>query len=391
MIGTDVSRRDFARTLGATLGASLVAPDLARASSFTPAAPAASPAARPHTGLPQGAVRLDSNENPYGPSPKALEAMSRLQSVAARYPDALEDKVKEALAKLHGVAPESIILGCGSGEILRMADMAFLGPGKNVVVAEPTFEAVLGYARLTRAGPIRVPLTADFRHDLPRMAEACGEKAGLVYVCNPNNPTGTIVTRQELAAFFERVPKTATILVDEAYHHFVEDAGYASAFDWIGKVPNLLVVRTFSKIYGLAGMRLGYGIGTTETIEAMRPHRIWSNANAAVLEAALTSLEDTGLVPRYRRAMNGTRRWLCAELERDGRPFIPSEANFVMIDIGADVEPVIAALRARDILVGRRFPSLPNWLRVSIGTPEEMQTFLAGLRAVVPRKETRAA
>ncbi len=387
MSGQEITRRHFASALGATLGASLVAPDLARSAP----APATLPATRPHSGLPPGTIRIDSNENPYGPSPGALEAMGRSQSVAARYPDALEDRVTGALAKLHGVTPDNVILGCGSGEILRMADMAFLGPGKNVVAAEPTFEAVLGYAGVTRAEPVKVPLTADHRHDLPRMAAACGERTGLVYVCNPNNPTGTIVARDELGPFLGRVPKTALVLVDEAYHHFVEDARYASAFDWVGKIPNLLVVRTFSKIYGLAGMRLGYGVGTLETIEAMRRHRIWSNTNASVLEAALASLDDARHVPRSRRAINETKRWLCAELDKDGRAHIPSEANFVMIDVGSDVEPVIGALRERHLLVGRKFPSLPTWLRVSIGTPEEMKTFLTGLRAVLPRVEIRAA
>ena len=392
MLGMKVSRRVFARAFGATLGASLVAPELARAGASAPASANAPPVKEaPRTAPATGTVRLDSNENPYGPSPQALEAMRRSQSVAARYPDALETRLTEAIAALHGVAADQVLLGCGSGEILRMADLAFLGPGKEVVAAEPTFEAVLHHARVLRAEPTKVPLTADHRHDLPRMAAACGERTGLVYVCNPNNPTGTIVTEDEMQAFFERAPKTATLLVDEAYHHFVEDTRYKSASEWIGKVPNLLVVRTFSKIYGLAGMRLGYGIGSRETIAAMQPHQIWSNANAAVLEAALASLEDKGLLPRYRQAMNGTRRWLCAELEKDGRSFIPSEANFVMIDVGGDVAPVIASLKGRGVLVGRKFPSLSNWLRVSIGTPEEMQRFMAGLRAVVPRKEIRAA
>ena len=380
-----VSRRHFARLVGAALGAWAVAPRLARAGG------PAVPAARAHAGLPPGAARIDSNENPYGPSPRALEAMTRSQRVSARYPDALEDEVTAALAKLHHVKPDHVVLGCGSGEVLRMADMAFLGPGKNVVVAEPTFEAVLAYGRVTRADPIKVPLTPDHRHDLRRMAVACNAETGLVYVCNPNNPTGTIVTREELMEFFERVPKTAIILVDEAYHHFVEDTRYASAFEWAASVPNLLVVRTFSKIYGLAGMRLGYGVGSKDTIEAMRPHRVWSNANAAVLEAALASLEDAGHVPRYRRLMNGTRRWLCAEMHKDGRATIPSEANFVMIDVGSDVTPVIDALRRQDILVGRKFPSLPNWLRVSIGTPEEMQRFVAALGIIVPARGTHAA
>ena len=374
-----LTRRNFVGSVGAVLGTSL----LTRLAG----------AAAPRAGAPSvpGPVHLDSNENPYGPSPRALEAMGRARAVAARYPDALEDRVTEALARLHGVQPENILLGCGSGEILRMADMAFLAPGRTVVAAEPTFEAVLSYARVTRAEPVKVPLTADFRHDLPRMAAACDARTGLVYVCNPNNPTGTIVKRDELQAFVKAVPASAVLLVDEAYHHFVEDSGYSSAAEWIGNQPNLIVVRTFSKIYGLAGMRLGYAVGHRDRIGAMRPHKTWSNANAAVLEAALASLDDDAHVPAQRRLMNDTRRWLITELQKDGRRTIPSEANFVMIDLGRDVQEVIDALRAREVFVGRRFAALPHWLRVSIGTREETEVFLTALRDVVPAKGEKAA
>ncbi|HEV8335801.1 MAG TPA: histidinol-phosphate transaminase [Candidatus Polarisedimenticolia bacterium] len=378
------SRRRFVRTVGAALGACAVP---IRIAAKTPAASAA----RPGAATPAKAVRIDSNENPYGPSPKALEAMTRSQQVSARYPDALEDEVSEALARLHGVGAENVVLGCGSGELLRMADMAFLGAGRNVVVAEPTFEAVLAFARVTRADAVKIALTGDHRHDLPKMAAACSEATGLIYLCNPNNPTGTIVTRDEMGAFFERVPRGAVILVDEAYHHFVEDERYASAFEWMGKLPNLLVVRTFSKIHGLAGMRLGYGVGAHEVVEALRAHRLWSNANAAVLEAALATLQDAGHASKCRREMNGTRRWLVSEMEKDRRATIPSEANFVMIDLGTDVAPVIAALKERGVFVGRRFAALPNHLRVSIGTPEEMRRFVAALRAVAPSGAIQAA
>jgi histidinol-phosphate aminotransferase len=392
------SRRQFARTLAAGVGASLVPPGLAVGGSQAPARATGTPhdptsgaTLPPEAPRSPAAVRLDSNENPYGPCPAALAAMARAQHVAARYPDAAEDRVVEAIARLHGLDPENVVLGCGSGEILKMADMAFLDGGKRVVAAEPTFEAVLLYAQVMQVEPVKVPLTRDFRHDLPRMAAACDGSTGLVYVCNPNNPTGTIVTGDELTAFLDKVPKSAVVLVDEAYHHFVEDSRYASASEWVAQRPNLVVCRTFSKIYGLAGMRLGYGIGSKERVEAMRARKIWSNANAAVLEAALASLQDATLVPQKRRQMNDTRRWLCRELERDGRRFIPSEANFVMIDVGGDVLPVIAALRERRILAGRKFPSLPNWLRVSIGTPEEVQAFATGLRAIVPAPASRAA
>jgi histidinol-phosphate aminotransferase len=367
------SRRTFTGTLGAGLGATLMGPRFLGSAAL----------ARPRA-LSGGSVLLDSNENPYGPSPAALAAMTRSQARASRYPDALERDVIEALARDHKVAPEQIVLGCGSGEILRMADMAFLSPGKTVVAAEPTFEAVLLYARVTKAEPVKVPLDAEFRHDLPKMAAACDARTGLVYVCNPNNPTGTVVSGDALGAFLTRVPKTAVVLVDEAYHHFVEDAGYRSASEWLARTPNLVVVRTFSKVYGLAGMRLGYAVSSPENARALREHQLWSNANGAVLEAALVSLQDPAHVADQRKRNRDTRAWLVAELAKDGRRIIPSETNFVMIDVGRDVVPIIDALKSRSVLVGRKFPSLANWLRVSIGTPSEMETFLAALRAVLP-------
>jgi histidinol-phosphate aminotransferase len=375
-----LSRRQFATRLGAAAGAALLAQHL------TPAAEGRQP-----PGVGDDVIQLNSNENPYGPSVRAREAMTKSQAVAARYPDALEDAVIEAIARHHSVKPENIVLGCGSGEILRLADMAFLSPEKNVVVAEPTFEAVLSYNRVTRAEPVKVALTADHRHDLPRMAAACNDRTGLVYVCNPNNPTGTIVSRDELAAFIAAAPKSAVILIDEAYHHFVEDSRYASAFEWWGKSPNVIIVRTFSKIYGMAGMRLGYAACSPENARALRAHAIQNNSNASVLEAALASINDPDHVPRFKRMMNDTRRWLTRELERDGRRYIPSETNFVMVDVGQDVQPLIPKFREKKILVGRKFPSLGNWMRISIGSPDEMRAFMAALREIVPAGAAKAA
>jgi histidinol-phosphate aminotransferase len=380
MLSASISRRQFTRTVGAA-AAAFAAPRFLESVA--------------HASLPEGmpatTIQLDSNENPYGPSPKAIEAIAQLQGVAGRYPDGTIEKLRQAIARLHGVEPSQVALGCGSTEILRVADMAFLSPERNVVVAEPTFEAVLDYARVTRGEPVKMPLTPDFCHDLPRMAAACTSKTGLVYICNPNNPTGTIVTREELAEFFKRVPVSTMILVDEAYHHYVEDPRYASAFDWIGRTPNLIVTRTFSKVYGLAGMRLGYAVASRELIRTMSRHLLEDNVNAAVLSAALASLGDDDHVARQRRLSNDARQWLCAELAKDGRRTIPSQTNFVMIEIGSDVRPVIEQFRSRGILVGRRFPSLGNWLRVSIGTRWEMEAFLAAFRAIVPAAAARAA
>jgi histidinol-phosphate aminotransferase len=370
-------RRRFTSSLAALAGAAL-APRSAAA-----AGGAARPAdVRPSAPL----IDLSSNENPYGPSPQALEAMTRCQSVACRYPDDVEKRVIEAIAALHGIAPERVVLGCGSSEILRLCDAAFLGPGRKVLAAEPTFEAVLQYAKATKAEAVQLPLDAAFRHDLGAMAAACDASTGLVYVCNPNNPTGTIVSGKELEVFLARVPASAVVLVDEAYHHFVEDPGYRSMAELVDRHPNLVVARTFSKIYGMAGMRLGYGISSLANAEALRAQAAWGNTNIAVLEAALASLEDKELVARQRERLNGTRRSLCRALEKDGRRYIPSEANFMMIDVGGDVRPLIPAFEARGVKVGRRFAAMPCWLRITIGKPEETEAFLAALRALVPAR-----
>jgi histidinol-phosphate aminotransferase len=366
-----ISRRSFASRLSCVVGAA-----------FAPRSAHASQAG----GAPPAVIDLSSNENPYGPSPQALEAMTRAQAAACRYPDAAEQRVVEAIARHHATAPDRVVLGCGSSEVLRLCDAAFLGPGRTVIAAEPTFEAVLHYAKVTRAEAIQLPLGADFRHDLAAMARACDARTGLVYVCNPNNPTGTIVHGDALAAFLRRVPPTAVVVVDEAYHHFVEDAGYRSATSLLEAFPNLIVTRTFSKIYGMAGMRLGYALASAANAEALRAQAAWSNVNVAVAEAALASLADPDLVARQRERLNATRRALGRALDQQGRRYIPSEANFLMVDVGGDVKPLLPAFEARGIRIGRRFAAMPGWLRVTIGRPEETQAFLAALGELVPAR-----
>ena len=301
----------------------------------------------------------------------------------------LEDPT--SIAALHKVETENIALGCGSTEILRVCDAAFVGPDKNLIVAEPTFEAVTYYAEVSRAKTVKIPLTSDFRHDLPAMASACSNGTGLVYVCNPNNPTGTINTRAEFADFLAKVPPSAYVLVDEAYFHFVEDPRYSSVVDMIPEHRNLIVARTFSKVYGMAGMRLGYAVAQKETIEAMHSQVLFDNGNAAVLAAAVASLDDPEIVPVNKKRLNDTRKWVTGELTKDGHHVIPSEANFFMVDIGSDVTPVIQAFREKKIMVGRKFPSMGTCLRVSIGKPEEMRTFLAAFREIVPATAKSAA
>jgi histidinol-phosphate aminotransferase len=337
------------------------------------------------------AILINSNENPYGPSPHAVAAITGSEAVACRYPDDLYNKAIHAIADLHQVDTENVALGCGSTEILRVCDAAFVGPDKQLVVAEPTFEAVTYYAEVSRASAIKVPLTSDFRHDLPAMARAAASGVGLVYVCNPNNPTATINTRNEFTEFLSQVPPSTYVLVDEAYFHFVEDPRYTTVIDMIPQHPNLIVTRTFSKVYGMAGMRLGYAIAQKETVEAMQRELLFDNGNAAVLSAAVASLDDPDIVPMNKKRLNDTRKWVTSELTKSGYRVIPSQANFFMVDTGNDVAPVIEAFHQQKIIVGRKFPSMANWLRVSVGKPEEMQKFLAAFREIVPAAQKSAA
>jgi histidinol-phosphate aminotransferase len=382
MTATTHSRRDFSRIFAQSVAAALATPSLPKLNLLD------APQSKP---MPPGPIRLNFNENPYGPSPKARAALADCAAISNRYPDDAYAELTARLAQKHNLKPEDIILGCGSTEILRAADDAFLDPTRNVVVAAPTFEAVLDYARVLRSNAVLVPLTADHRHDLPKMAAACTSKTGVAYVCNPNNPTGTIVTRDEFAAFVQAVPPTTLIVVDEAYYDFVDDPRYSSAIEFIPAHPNLIVARTFSKIYGMAGMRLGYGIGAKQSISRLSQQLLQDNGNAAALQAALASLADQEHVATCRAQLNATRQWLCAELTKDSRPFIPSQTNFVMLDMGSDVKLIVEQFRARNVIVGRRFDAMPNFLRVTIGTQPETEAFLAALREIAPTKPARAA
>jgi histidinol-phosphate aminotransferase len=377
-----LNRRQFAQSLGLALGGALVLPEIV-------AMPAEARQHAPRSA--DGAIQIDSNENPYGPSDKARDAITNSETIACRYPDVTENRMAEAIAKFHDVTPDQVLLGCGSTEVLRCADTMFLGASKNVVVSEPTYEAVLSFAKVMQANPVKVPQTADYRHDLNAMASAVNGSTGLVYICNPNNPTGTIVSLDEFEKFMSHIPLTATVLVDEAYFHFVEDSSYGTVIPWIGRFPNLIVARTFSKVYGMAGMRLGYAISSEQNIHTMRSCKLWSSTNVAVMNAAIASLADQPHVLDQRNKNIQTRRWLYSELDRDHRQYIPSHANFVMINVGQDVSPVGEAFRKRNILVGRKFPPMNNWLRVSMGTPGEMQSFVAALREIVPASSAKAA
>lgn len=368
-----ISRRRFAQLLGAGAAFAVAKP----AVSFANPEPSTSAAA--------GLVRLSSNENPYGPPAKALKAITEAFELACRYPDDHSDLLIEALAKTDGVTSDQILLGAGSGEILKMCATAFTGrpesggtDGGTLVVADPTFEAIVGHAKRRGAEIVKVPLTAGFGHDLPKMAAAA--KGGLVYVCNPNNPTASLTPKKDVREFIAKTPRQTAILVDEAYHHYVDSPDYESVIPMIKDHPNLIVARTFSKIYGMAGMRCGYCVAQPETIERLRPHQLSDSVNIMALVAALASLADAEHVENARRQNSEARSFVSAELESMGYKLVPSQANFVMVDLKRPVVPLIQAMKQRRVIIGRLFPALPNHMRLTIGKQAEIEAFLSAFR-----------
>lgn len=327
-------------------------------------------------------VRLSSNENPYGPSPAALKAMTDGFSLAWRYPDEHADVLAEELARMHGVPGEQVLLGDGSGEILKLCAATFTGRDKKIVIANPTFEAIARHAGVANAEVVKVDLTPDYGHDLKKML-AAANGAGLVYICNPNNPTASLTHKSELSDFLAKLSPATIVLVDEAYHHYVESNDYESVIPLVKQYPNLIVARTFSKIYGMAGLRCGYCVTQRANIARMRTHQIFDSVNIMALVAALASLKDPDQVTRGRRLNAEVKKSVCAELDTLGYRYIPSHANFMMIDLRSEVRPVISALRTRGVEVGRPFPPLPNFLRVTIGTAAEMKSFLTAFKGVM--------
>ena len=373
-MSTAISRRGFANILGTSVAYAALRPSLSMSAPALRLVSSASNAA--------AVVRLSSNENPYGPSPMALKAMTDAFSLAWRYPDEHEQSLVDAVAKMHGVAAEQILLGNGSGEVLKVAAAAFTATGRKLVVANPTFEAILAHARTAQADVVKIDLTPDYAHDLPKMLAAAND-AGLVYICNPNNPTASITPRNRIRAFLAKVPSQTIVLIDEAYHHYVESNDYESVVPLVRQYPNLIVARTFSKIYGMAGLRCGYCIARPELIQRMRSQQAWDSLNIMALVAASASLQDTEQVEQGRRRNSEVKKFVYSELDRLGFRWIPSHANFLMIDLRREVKPMIAAMRARNVQVGRVFPALPNFMRVTIGTRPQMEAFVSSFREVM--------
>lgn len=320
-------------------------------------------------------IKLDSNENPHGPVPAAIRAMQRSMRRGSLYPDRDEQPLRDAIAKSNGLASDRVMIGCGSTEILRLAVQAFCSPTKPVVVAIPTFETPADYAR-TLGFPVReVGLNAKFQLDLDAMLGQV-KGAGLVFLCNPNNPTGHVHGAKAVTAFVDAAlaaDPEVIVVVDEAYHEFVDDPTYSSAIALLDSNPRVFISRTFSKIYGIAGMRLGYAMGTASTIKQMERLSLPSSISGLTLAAGIAALADPAQVKKEQEANRVARAFTVKWFADAGFEMVPSQANFLLVNIRRDPAAFRSACAAQGVLVGRVFPRLSVHARTSIGTLDEMQ------------------
>jgi histidinol-phosphate aminotransferase len=326
-----------------------------------------------------GMIRIDSNENPNGPGQRVLDVIRGSLGQSNRYPVKSEDDLIDAVCKRHGVKPENVILGCGSGELLRAAVRAFTRGDRALVSPQPTFEAPATFAKFINVPVVAPPVDALLRLDLDAMAEL-GKGAGLVYFCNPNNPTATVHGKTAVDGYVEyagRLSPGTTFLIDEAYHEYVADPSYATSVPLALANPRVVVTRTCSKVFGMAGLRVGYAIGQPATVAAMAPWLLGSNVNQLALVAAHTAIADDSHIAQEQglnqQAREATRKFF----EKAGYKVGACEANFMMVDIRRDVKAFKAACIAQGVAVGRPFPPLTTHLRVSIGTMAEMRKAFA--------------
>ena len=375
------SRRNFFRSVGAGVIAGAAAPAL-RAFPLAPATELAlwgnSAAAADATAAEP--ILLYRNENPYGPSEKVHAVLRESASVANRYPRTEYDTLLDKLAAQHRVKREQIVLGCGSGEILCMAAMTFLKPGKKLVEAAPTFPALGKLAQTAGVEVVDVPLNKMYEHDLPTMLEraasADAASIGLVYIVNPNNPTGSLTPRKDIEGFLTRLPGNIPVLIDEAYHHFVTpSSSYESFLDRPIGDPRLIVARTFSKIYGLAGMRIGYAVATPEMAKRLAAgFPAWS-VSVVSARAASAALDDLDYVRLGIKRNTDDRQEFMNQVNARMLRAIDSQTNFVMMNPMRPPDEVISHLKKHNILIGPKYPVLDKYIRVSLGTPAEMQEF----------------
>jgi histidinol-phosphate aminotransferase len=326
-------------------------------------------------------IKLGSNENPLGPSPLAIAAAQIALADSHRYPDATGLPLREALAKKHGVPTDNVILGAGSTELIDLAARITLRPGDCGVTSHGSFLLYSIAVRAAGARLLEIPLR-NYAYDLDAIARNLPPEAKIVYLANPNNPTGTMFTADEFDACLARVPHHVLVIIDEAYFEYVQRTDYSRSIAVALKRPNVIVLRTFSKVYGLAGLRIGYGVGPADLLGKMNDLRGPFSTSGVAQAAALAALEDHEHVRRSVESNRAGLAQLAAGFNSMNVQFIPSYANFVLVELHRDAEPLVEDLLARDVIVRpMRWMGLPTTIRVTVGTQEENGKFLAALDA----------
>ena len=332
-----------------------------------------------------GMIRIDSNENPVGPGRRAYDAIRGHLEESNRYPVLAEDDLIETIAKQQGVSPDNVILGCGSGELLRAADHAFTSRDAAYIGAAPTFEAPGEFAKFLGAQVKLVPVDAKLGLDLGAMATAA-KGAGLVYLCNPNNPTATVHSKADVVAFIETLNKTSpntTVLVDEAYFEYVDHPGFGTVIPLAVTNPRVVVLRTFSKVFGMAGLRAGFAVGRPEVLGKMKQWTLGSNISQLTLVAGVAALQDTANiaeeVKRNREVRSFTRKFFADA----GYSMSAGDANFMMVDIRRNAAEFKSQAVKKGVAVGRGFPALPTHSRITFGTMPEMKKATAVFRELL--------
>ena len=328
-------------------------------------------------------IKLASNENPFGCSPKAKEAIAAELEKTSLYPDGAAVELTEALAARFGVNPNQIILGAGSDEIILMIARAFLVKGDETVMASHTFSQYKHNCQVEDVNIIEVPLT-EGKHDLPAMLAKIGDRTKIVWVCNPNNPTGTIVTRSELTDFLQKVPPHVLVVLDEAYVEYVTDPEFPDGLAFLPQYKNVIVLRTFSKIYGLASLRVGYGIGHPDVIRSINQVRPPFNTSRYGQAAAKAALQDQEFIASCKEKNAQGIQYLTGEFKRLGLPYYPAHGNFIMFDVKRPAKEVFEALLKKGVIVrGGHALDFPTKIRVTVGSAEQNAKFVSALEQVL--------
>jgi len=336
----------------------------------------------------QDVIKLASNENPLGPSPKALAALEEALRQVHLYPDGQSYYLRRALAANLNVTPEQVIVGNGADGVIMQICLAYLDDGDEVIVGRSSFPVYDIYTHVMRARLVKVPLKA-YRLDLEAMARAITDRTKVVFVCNPNNPTGTIVTADEVEAFLRRVPDRVLVVFDEAYYQFVESDGYPDTLRYVREGrENVMTIRTFSKVYGLAGVRLGYAVAHPETLAPLWRVKEPFAVNRLAQIAGIAALEDEAFVRRSVEANREGRRYLYQEFERLGLFYVPSHTNFILIRVGPRAAEVVQRLLEQGVIVRPCTGyDLPEFLRVTVGSPDQNVRLVAALEEVLAEVE----